>query len=156
MGCLSPWVNWPVRKTVHKPLCNAEVKNEQTNIFTASYEFLTCTETTLLLPVPIIKRFEIRGSRVRDIKLKSIIFLENKKFHGFCLSPNIRMMPSRCVTWVGNAAWLGENIIAYKILVGERVGYTGVGKLDSEGKVILKWNIVETVWKVWTGAFAGE
>ena len=75
-----------MHKADHKLLYSAGIMNEYSTILTASYEFLTFTETTLHLLVPITKRFGIRGSRVRDIRLENVICLENTKLHRLSLA----------------------------------------------------------------------
>ena len=57
--------------------------------------------------------------------------------------------------WAGRVAFLVEGRVAYIVLVGKFEGQTPLGKLDVDGKIILKRNLCEKRLRImaWTDLY---
>jgi hypothetical protein len=54
--------------------------------------------------------------------------LHNEELHSLYSSPNIRMVKSRRMRWVGHVARMGEMRSAFKVLVGKPEGKRPLGR----------------------------
>ena len=53
--------------------------------------------------------------------------------------------------WAGRVACWVEGRVAYMVLVGKLEGHKPLGKLDVDGKIILKRSLCEISWGSWPG-----
>jgi hypothetical protein len=80
------------------------------------------------------KIFELKKGKIKGRRK-----LHNEDLHNFYSWPNIiRIIKSRSMRWAGNAALMGENKNAYRVLVGTPDGKRLLEDLDVGGMIILK------------------
>jgi hypothetical protein len=66
--------------------------------------------------------------------------MHNEEFHNLYSSPNIIMIiKSRRMTWVGHILHMGEMKNTCQTLVGKLKEKRPLGRLGTEGRIILKW-----------------
>jgi hypothetical protein len=73
--------------------------------------------------------------------------VHNEELHNLYSSPSIiRMIKSRKMRWVGHVAQMGENMNAYRILVGKPEGRRTLGKPRRRWEDNIKMDLREIGW----------
>jgi hypothetical protein len=99
-------------------------------------------ENRALRRIFIPKREEVAGGWRRQ---------HNEELHNLYASPNIRMIESRRMMWMGRVARIGEMRNAYSILVGKSEGKISFGRHRCRWKGDIKMVLREIEWEGVTG-----
>jgi len=65
----------------------------------------------------------------------------NEELHNLYASPDIRVIESTMLRWVGHVACRGEVRSVYKIFVGKPEGKRPLGRLGVDGRITLRWTL---------------